>query len=252
MSFSTLHYQIPDLTGIAEFYRDILGMRELATPNGVSYGFTGNACKLNFETEDVAPYEAKSEDLYWKIGVTLRNLDHAVEWLKHCHWPVSEPRQFRDIGYMSHITDPNGFTIELLQQGFEGNADAAGDGHPIADQAALAHITLRVVDINAVNRYCKAVLGLNLVSVQSVSDLGFSLYFYSFETEMPPNPDLTSIENREWLWRRPYTILELQHLESRESMIRSSVDGQSDFLGVSINKVGEEDTLIPSNHLVFS
>lgn len=251
MSFSALHYVVPTLTGLTEFYCNVLGMQDVSTENEVIFELGEGTCKLNFQSSGDGPYLPKPDDLYWKIGLTVRNLDHAVEWLKQCNWLVSAPRQFRDIGYMCHISDPNGFAIELLQQGFEGNEEAAGTGHPIASQATLAHITLRVTNIEAAKRFCKTELGLNLLSVQPVSDLGFCLYFYSFEMETPPNPDIISVENREWLWRRPYTILELQHLEQEENSIRKPETGHSGLHGISIKRANEEETFLSPDALEF-
>ena len=34
---------------------------------------------------------------------------------------VSPPNQFQEIGYLCHLQDPRGFTIELLQQTFQKN-----------------------------------------------------------------------------------------------------------------------------------
>jgi catechol 2,3-dioxygenase-like lactoylglutathione lyase family enzyme len=251
MSFSEIHYLVPTLTGLTEFYSEILGMQELSASNNTSFAFSKNTCKLTFKPSGIGSYHAKPNDLYWKIGLTVRNLDHAVEWLKECNWPVSEPRQFRDIGYMCHLSDPNGFTIELLQQRFEGNEEPAGVGHPIVDQATLAHITLRVTDIDAAKSYYETELGLKLLSVLPVSDLGFCLYFYSFEAETLPNPDLTSVENREWLWRRPYTILELQHLEAEDSEVRKSETDHSSLHGISIKGVNQEEKTLSLDDLDF-
>ena len=48
-------------------------------------------------------------------------------------------------------------------------------------------------------------------SVQDISAYGFVLYFLAFTSEDPPCPyDLASVRNREWLWQRPYTTLEIQ------------------------------------------
>ena len=35
--------------------------------------------------------------------------------------------------------------------------------------------------------------------------------------ETPPQPDLTAIENRTWLYRRPYTVLEIQHVHGLDA-----------------------------------
>ena len=48
-----------------------------------------------------------------------------------------------------------------------------------------------------------------------VADYGFELYFLAAVSEeeaakMPDPNDLDSVGNREWLWQREYTTLELQ------------------------------------------
>ena len=53
---------------------------------------------------------------------------------------------------------------------------------------------------------------MKLLSIQQVEAYGFTLYFLAFTDETPPNEDLNSIEIREWLWQRPYTTIELQHI----------------------------------------
>jgi hypothetical protein len=52
---------------------------------------------------------------------------------------------------------------------------------------------------------------MTLLSKQSVEPYGFTLYFLASCDERPPLPDLEAVENREWLWQRPYPTLELQH-----------------------------------------
>jgi hypothetical protein len=50
---------------------------------------------------------------------------------------------------------------------------------------------------------------------------------------VPPDPDLTAIENRKWLYRRPYTVLEVQHVHGLdvESHPLNQVGG---FVGISV------------------
>ena len=53
---------------------------------------------------------------------------------------------------------------------------------------------------------------MKLLSIQDISAYGFCLYFLAFTSETPPVPtELESVENREWLWQRPFTTLEIQH-----------------------------------------
>ena len=54
---------------------------------------------------------------YYKIGLTLPDLDRSVLHLKSQGVSVLQPRQFEDIGYMAYILDPAGAPSQLQQQG---------------------------------------------------------------------------------------------------------------------------------------
>jgi len=215
MSFRQIIYRVADPARAEAFYRDILGMWDGV--DGLGFGDAG--ARLRFMAGDVEHHKPGPDKAYWKIGITLRNLDHAVAYLCRAGVEVSTPRQFCDIGYLAHLTDPAGHVIELLQVGFEGREGEAGTGHPVGGQATLAHITLRTTNLAASQDWAKEEMGLRLMSVQPVPDFGFTLYFYAWSAEVPPDPDLAAVENREWLWARPYTLLEFQHLEGRSDTL---------------------------------
>lgn len=222
---------VRNAAALANFYTAMLGMRQLGSEQSPAFGYDAGQCLVEFHEAECLPYQPLAGDLYWKIGITLRNLESAVEYLSDQGWPVSAPRQFRDIGYLCHLNDPEGFQIELLQQGFEGNEGApAATGHPIGGQAILAHLTLRVSNLEATRRLCEDELGMRLMSVQPVPERDFCLYFYSWNREPLPNCDLEAVANREWLWARPYTLLELQHLQSAEQVTAPRA-GEAGFAG---------------------
>lgn len=223
---------------LEEFYCGALGMTSFGSAEAPLYGFDSGQCLLEFRDCADSPYSPEGNDFYWKIGITLPDLDAAIASLRRQGFSLADPYQFRDIGYMSKVQDPNGFVIELLQQGFEGNAKPVGAGHPIGADGILAHITLRVSDIAAAQRYCEQTLGLRLISVQPVTEYGFCLYFYCWSEEPTPDPDLMSVENREWLWRRPYTLLELQHLEADGSTVRKVAEPHAGFGGFAYGAEG--------------
>ena len=104
-------------------------------------------------------------------------------------------------------------------------------GHSIGAQATLAHITLRVANLEAARRYCEEVLALRLVSVQPVDAFGFCLYFYSWCHEEAPSLELDAVENRPWLWARPYALLELQHLVNAAGPIVLPAEDAAGFAG---------------------
>ena len=156
---------------------------------------------------------------------------------------VSEPRQFLDIGYMCHLRDPEGFQIELLQHDFAKNRPAgAGDaGKPLGGGAVIGQITLRVVDIEAALSFYRDRLGMRLLSIQALPQHGFTLYFLAFSDETPLLAELEAAGNREWLWRRPYTTLELQHLHDFEGPLRLPAPGAAGFAHIAISgRQGEQ------------
>ncbi len=53
---------------------------------------------------------------------------------------------------------------------------------------------------------------MTLLSKQPVEPYGFTLYFLASCDESPPLSDLEAVENREWLWQRPYRTHDAQPL----------------------------------------
>ena len=80
---------------------------------------------------------------------------------------------------------------------------------------------------------------MKLLSIQDISAYGFSLYFLAFTAETPPVPSgLESVENREWLWQRPYTTLEIQHRPRAQPC--TPMDQQGEAVSHIIMEVGLE------------
>ena len=226
----TLRVRAPEAQ--RRFYRDILGMSELEDGR-VAYSSREVALKF-IEADE--PYVARPSDLYWKIAVSVPNIELAREQLIRQGIDCTEPQQFRDVGYLVHFVDPEGFTVELIDHWFKGerphethNEELFGGG------AHLSLVTLRTADIAAIEPELVS-WGMTPLSVQSVDPPGFTLYFYGFTAETPPKSDLEAIENRSWVYRRSYTVLELQHLPNShvESPQTESVSG---YGGLSISSV---------------
>ncbi|NVO57640.1 VOC family protein [Rhodobacteraceae bacterium B1Z28] len=211
MRMSALRLRVADPERLAAFYRDALGMTVHAEGPNRRVGYDGNDADLLLMPGG-GGYTHDRGQRYWKIGITLPDVDMAAAFLRQHGVEVSAPRQFLDIGYMCHLSDPEGFVIELLQHDFEGNRpeQAAGPVDPFA-QARIGQITLRTGDIAVEDTFCRA-LGMSLLSMQDVDPYGFDLHFYAFTDDVLPNPDPWAVENREWLWKRPYTTLEFQHV----------------------------------------
>lgn len=211
---ATLTLNVADPDRLAAFYCEVLGMKRAdnTSPPAVGYGCEDARLEL-LPGSDASPFQADRNDRYWKIAITLPDLDCAYRQLRARGLEVTAPNQFRDIARMSHLIDPEGHTIELIQHTFDGNAltCTGDDALPLGGGARLGLITLRTDDMDVEFRTCRDELGMRYLSRQDVPDLGFCLYFFAFTDDMPPHADVDAVENREWLWQRPYTVLEFQH-----------------------------------------
>lgn len=135
---------------------------------------------------------------YWKIGVGVPNVDAAVSHVRAAGATCSDGGQFKDVGYVAHLKDPEGFSIELLQFTFgkvapvtaaeigARRADAAhgleaddGKGGGGAfDAARIGQVTLRAKEKDTMLDCWVKRLGLQLISVQPVEQFNFELYFF--------------------------------------------------------------------------
>ena len=198
-----------------KFYSETLGM-SIHEDGSVGYG--KHEARLLFLPTD-ALYQPSPTDLYWKIALAVPNIELTYQQLIERGVAVDPPHQFKDIGYLAHFRDPQGFTIELIEHWFQGNRPKEQlDNHLLGGGACLNLLTLRTVDIGAVQDTCKK-WGMVPLSIQPVDDYEFTLYFFAFTDDRPPNTDLYSVENREWLYQRNYTVLELQHLHNEEPIV---------------------------------
>lgn len=228
-----LYFQVEHVKPLEAFYSGLLGMKASRTGDRCDFYFPDGQSALTFRKGAYMPYRYSRDDCYWKIGITVPALDKAVAHLREHGYPVSDPGQFQDIGYLAHLQDPAGFNIELLQHGFRGAERACVGDHPLALNATLAHLTLRVHDIDRARTFLVDELGMQLISIQPVAEHAFCLYFFSWQPETAPDPDLRAVENREWLWRRPYLMIELQHLENPTTPLRQQPDIMCRFDGFS-------------------
>ena len=165
MQLSGVKLRVKSPQNLARFYVEKLGMAVRETEGdeeAVVVGYNGDdaclhLCRAASTTE---AYKQKTTDCYWKIGITLPNVDFAHKKFAQdadvtglC---VGQPSQFGDIGYMCHIEDPEGFTIEFLQHKFEGNrGDNEGDEDAPFSEARIGQITLRYVVAIHCTHLCK-------------------------------------------------------------------------------------------------
>lgn len=245
---------VSDVEKARAFYRDFLGMQDFGSESDPLMGYDEVECLLEFRAGAETPVYSGADGFYWKIGLTLDDLDTAVAYLRSRDYEVSDPRQFLDIGYMCHLRDPNGLPIELLQKRFEGNHTwlDASVAHAIGSQATLAHVTLRVSNLEPIQNFCEKRLGMRLLSVQPVElpELEFTLYFYAWSRDVLPEADLEAVQNREWLWARPYTLLEIQHLQTPPvDQVQHRREGAAGFDALGLAEAGGDISYLSAQEL---
>ena len=197
------------------FYCDFLSMT-LFDDGSVGYG--GEEASLLFQKCETA-YTPAPNDVYWKIALAVPDIELACRQLIGRGIPVGTPRQFSDIAYHAHFTDPEGFAIELIDHWFKGNRPAQTSEQTLnldlfGGGACLNLLTLR--SSSAIEAVIKPCLnsGMKMLSIMPVEPYGFTLYFLAQTTDTPPTADPYAVENREWLFQRKYTVLEIQHIQN--------------------------------------
>ncbi|WP_018691695.1 VOC family protein [Algicola sagamiensis] len=208
-----------------QFYTNVLGMKILADGR---VGYHHDQATLKFEQADL-PYQPSINDTYWKIALAVPNIELAYEQLSEMGLKVGSPRQFQDIGYLAHFRDPEGYTIELIEHWFKGHRpETEHDRKLLGGGACLNLLTLRTHQIEPIRKYC-ITMGMTPLSIQPVNEYGFTLHFFAFTDDLPPSHDLAAVDNREWLYQRPYTVLEIQEVHDASPMFftEGSVAGYS-------------------------
>lgn len=230
---------------LARFYTTYLGMSERVEDDVIILGYDGIDAALELrQASSDRVYAHGHSDRYWKIGITLPDLNLAHTQLREAGLAVSDPNQFGDIGYMCHLSDPEGYAIELLQHHFQGNCDrAAGDpDKALGGGARIGQITLRTSDLDQALAFYRDRLDMRLLSIQPVEKFSFTLYFLAFTDERPPHEDLEAVGNREWLWQRPYTTLEFQYIADLAGPPNLPGIGDPGFFGTSVSGGDRGDT----------
>ena len=227
------------------FYSDILGMTKFSDD---TVGYGAEQAKIFFPKAE-GEYVPKPNDLFWKIALAVPNIELACEQLTKRGVKVGSPRQFQDIGFLAHFADPEGFTIELIEHWFQGRRpQSAVNSALLGGGAHLNLLTLRTTKIENIINTCHN-WGMKNLCIQSVENHGFSLYFFAFTSDTPPSLDLHAVVNREWLYQRNYTILEVQHLY-KDVDIRQPHSVESGYAGVVFS--GLSDEIIGNNELLVT
>ena len=209
---------------LKSFYKDIIGMayNKVVGKNCIRHHFLFNHQdpKTAICFEECEQFTKNIEHSgYWKIGITLEDVDEAINFVNlKTQQNFNLGSQFEKIGFLSHIGDSLGYSIEFLQHNFLTNfLKPSCVERSLLNQSKSAppnfgQITIRCKDAKSSCEFYSNVLGMQLVSIQPSENYPFTLYFFAYTDLIPPNSkDLEAVENREWLWKQPFAQVELQH-----------------------------------------
>lgn len=181
---------------------------------------------------------------YWKIGLALRDVNAAVQHFNGHGFIVNEGSQFYDVGFLTSLDDPNGHNIELLQEDFEVNfvPPTNSDGYlsqPVSSPPSVGQITIRCTNAERTKAFYQQVLGMKLLCVEQPNNsFPFTLYFFAYTDDVPPSPhNLSDVVNREWLYKKPYCQIEVQHRHNLPHDYKLVTSDEND-LNINIGHVG--------------
>ncbi|WP_261843410.1 VOC family protein [Aliamphritea ceti] len=248
--------RVADVARSCEFYQVYLGMSLIS-----EYQQQGKHCCLLgyvrspesmpptllelIETEDFVCLPGAVPAGYWKIALSVVDVDVARQCLTEKGIEVTPTCQVPDVAYLCHLNDPDGHCIELIQHRFEVNhtPQPKDDRYPLGSEAVFSLITYRVKNPERSVAFYQG-LGMRLLSRQDVGFAGFTLYFLGYSDESLPDEDICAVGNREWLWQRPYTLIELQHNWGTEQQDAFAYDVSPETGFVGIELVSNEPELL--------
>ncbi len=191
----------------------------------------------------IAAQPSQSEG-YWKIGIAVPDIHTARKRLLQSGIETGAVFTVPDVATLCHLKDPEGYCIELLEY----SSDTAADSDlALGGEARLLLSTYRVKDPQRSLEYYRQ-QGWHLLSRQKITSRRMTLYFLAPVNESLPVDDIDAIENRDWLWQRPYTLIEWQHIWGTENSESFSfnTDISGGFAGLVLQ---EHSTVSEISHL---
>ena len=143
-----------------------------------------------------------TRDRYWKVGIKLPDFNHACRDLQTKGVAVPALYHFKDIYFMSHLINLEGFQIELTQNTFldKGKSVTERMDNTLGGRCQFKQIALGTTYIVAEISYFVYDSGMKILSSLPLYAYGFELLFFLGCTEKkPPNSDLIVLENCPWL-----------------------------------------------------
>ena len=133
---------VKDLDTSIKFYNDILGMPiKNERRNWVDLGSTGAILSLH-PASITAPHSGTSIDNGVLIGLTVGDLNSAIEELREKGVKIYREIQERDAGKNAIVLDPDDYMISLFEPNFSQDKDKQTGGYVAV---SYTHLTLPTI-----------------------------------------------------------------------------------------------------------
>ncbi|WP_072681202.1 VOC family protein [Arcobacter sp. LA11] len=196
-------------------------------------------------TQIVYPKDDNRLTGYWKMAISIKDVDIARQKLIEKGIEVTEAFQVPNVANLCHFFDPDGYGLEFIQHEFEQNhkKQKEDSNYVLGNRAIFSLITYRIKDIEKSLNFYEKDLNMKLLSKMNLEKRGFDLYFLGFTKEKLPNEDVEDIENRQWLWKRDFTMIELQYVFDLDENFKYETGISTGFKSLTVFS-NEEKTLI--------
>ncbi|MDO6684363.1 MULTISPECIES: VOC family protein [unclassified Agarivorans] len=252
MLISNHRLLIKDPQASLDFYQNVLGMtlvHQTETEQSQHYFLSfaepqqASLELVNMPDADFSvAAQPNAEEGYWKFSIAVPSLEATHAGLVKRGVAAGDCFNIAGLAYLCHFNDPNGYSIELVQQRlFEHSPPlseellAATTIQPVAKGATFNLSTLRVKDANHSLAFYQS-LGMELVYRYRSDARAMTLYFLVFKDDEAYQQLKQSPNIAEALWQYPATVLELQQFDGTElnSNFAYQVGPQTGFLGLDI------------------
>lgn len=225
-----------------DFYQNRLGMtliQQYSSQQGTHYRLAFDAKQAALEliyhpdiNVRVAAQPCKTEG-YWKFSIAVDDLDATRRCLIEQGVRVGECLAVKGLAYLCHLTDPDGYCIELIQKTLQ--TTPVEQRHTATGMASLNLSSLRVKHAQRSIDFYRGI-GMKLAYSYRSEPMQMELFFLvsTADVAILERPSDRLIE--EQLWQFPHTILELQQRDGTKDNADFSyrVTPDNGFLGLEL------------------
>ena len=195
---------------------------------------------FNPQQKFTVPVQPNRQSGYWKFTIAVGHLATAHQKLLDNGIKVSLCTVIPNLAYLCHLTDPDGYCIELIQTHLIENTQdnlikTDSMTFPLGSAAHMNLSTLRIKDLKHSLPFYQR-LGFELIYTYRSDERAMTLYFLANKQSDSFNEIKYSDNIVETLWQYSDTLLEFQQFDGTQEDVNFSynTDIENGFLGLAI------------------